>query len=456
MDLLVKNGTLVTATDIFRGDIEVSGGKIARIGQDLAVHDGARVIDASGKYVFPGMIDGHVHLALPFGGTISGDDFSGGTRAAAFGGVTTVVDFAIQAKGESLAETVRKRRAEADGKVCIDYGLHACITDLNSDVLEEIPQVIAAGLPTFKVFMTYHGWAMDDGALFSIMEKAAPHGGTIGVHAENYRLIDYLVNKLLAEGKTEPKYHAESRPDYCEGEATGRAVRWAEHTGSRLYIFHLTSKSALDEVTAGRDRGVLVNAETCPQYLLLTKERYLEPDFGGAKYVMSPPLRTVADNAALWNGLRRGDLEVVGSDHCPFSLKQKDLGRESFAKIPNGAPGVETTLPLLYTEGVQAGRISLNRLVQVFSTNPARLFGLTSKGTLAVGYDADLVIFDPNKEVTLSAKTLHMGTDYNPYEGKKVKGYPVVTVSRGTVVCENGEFKGSFDHGRFVAREAIA
>ncbi|WP_369017755.1 dihydropyrimidinase [Thermatribacter velox] len=451
MELIIKNGTVVTAKETYLADVGVAGGKIVAIAEKLEDPE-ARVIDATGKYVMPGIIDGHVHLALPFGGTVSADDFSSGTKAAAFGGVTTIVDFAIQMKGESLADAIARRRAEADGKVCIDYGLHVGITDAREEVLREIPEVISNGCPTFKLFMTYDAFVVDDGTLLSIIEKTTDSGGMVGVHAENHKIIGYLTARLLSEGKTAPQYHAVSRPDWCEAEATSRAIRLAEAVGGKLYIFHLTCSRALDEVVAGRERGMPVYAETCPQYLLLTADCYLEPDFGGAKYVMSPPLRTAFDNEALWKGLRDGYLQVVGSDHCPFTMEQKKLGLGDFTKIPNGAPGVETTLPLLYSEGVLKGRISLNRMVEVLSTNPACLFGLPNKGSLAVGYDADIVIFDPDKEVVLSYQDLHMCTDYSPYEGLRVKGYPVTTISRGRVIVENGIFTGDFTHGRFVAR----
>ncbi len=453
MDLVIRNGTIVTASDVFKADVGISGEKITAIGHGLT---GEREIDAEGKLVFPGMIDPHVHMALPFGGTVSADDFKDGTVAAACGGVTTIIDFAIQAKGKSLAETVEARRAEADPDVCIDYGLHPAITDFTPEVLAEVPEMIAAGMPTFKLFMTYEGWAVDDGTLFATLEAAGANGGMVGVHAENYKLLMYLIERLVAEGKTAPRYHAESRPDFCEAEAVARAILWAEQTNSPLYFFHLSSRAGLEYIIASRDRGFPIYAETCTQYLLLTDERYDEPDFGGAKYVMSPPLRKEADQKALWRGLATGDIQVVGSDHCPFTMEQKRLGEEVFTKIPNGAPGVETTLPLLYSEGVGKGRISLNRLVEVFSTNPAKLFGLyPEKGTIAVGTDADLVIFDPDREVTISVENLHMKADYTPYEGMKVKGYPVITISRGEVICEHGQFKGEAGRGRFIARKRI-
>lgn len=454
MELLIKGGTLVTPTETFQADLRVIGETIAEIGLDLPV-GGATVIDASGKYVLPGMIDVHTHLALRVAGTVSSDDFRTGTRAAAFGGITTIIDFTAGTKGETLAEGIRKRRQDADGNVCIDYALHLCATEATPDLLAEIPEAIRAGNPSFKLFTAYDAMMLDDGALLEILSAVGKAGGLAGVHAENYPVIKTLTRRLLADGKTGPEYHPVSRPDYCEGEATERVITLAEAAGAPLYVFHLTCARALEQVAVARGRGLSVYAETCMQYLLLTDARYQEPDFGGAKYVLSPPLRKASDNAALWEGLRRGDLQVVASDHCPFTLAQKDAGRGDFTKIPNGAPGLETTLPLLHSEGVKKGRISLNRMVEVFSANPARIFGLRKKGALAPGFDADLVVFDPDKEVTLSAGTLHMNCDYNPYEGVRVTGYPVVTVSRGHIVCQNGEFRGDFAHGRMVERGAV-
>jgi len=451
VDLIVKNGTLVTAGQIFKADVGVKNGKIAVIGEDLN-YEGAKVVDADGKLVMPGMIDVHVHMALPFGGTVSADDFFDGTVAGACGGVTAIIDFAIQAKGETLSETLKKRRAEADDKVVIDYGLHLAITDFRPDILEEIPDMVDGGIPTFKLFMVYD-FAVDDGTLFATLAKVGEKGGMVGVHAENLSLLNYLVNKLLNEGKTDPVYHAKSRPDYCEEEAVQRAILWAEQTGSPLYIFHLSSQKGLARIVDSQYKGFPIYCETCPQYLLLDEERYLEPDFGGAKYVMSPPLRKKSDQEALWKGLASGSIKVVGSDHCPFTMEQKKLGLGDFTKIPNGAPGVETSLVLLYSEGVAKGRISLNRLVEVTSANPSKLFGLyPQKGHLGVGADADIVIFDPDKKTKLSAKNLHMKADYTPYEGWEVTGYPIATISRGEVIVENGSFTGKAGRGRFIAR----
>lgn len=451
MELLIKGGTLVTPTETYQADLRVIGETVVEIGLNLP--DGrAAVIDATGKYVFPGMIDVHTHLALRVAGTVSSDDFRTGTRAAAFGGITTVIDFTAGTKGKTLADGIRQRREDADGNVCIDYALHLCITEATPDVLGEIPEAVRAGNLSFKLFTAYDAMIVDDGALLEILEAVVRAGGLAGVHAENYPVIKALTRRLLAEGKTGPEYHPVSRPDYCEGEATGRSITLAEAAGAPLYVFHLTCEKALEQVRNARRRGLPVFAETCLQYLLLTDERYREPNFGGAKYVLSPPLRKACDNAALWEGLQRGDLQVVASDHCPFTLAQKEAGRGDFTRIPNGAPGLETTLPLLYSEGVRKGRISLNRMVEVFSANPARIFGLKKKGALAPGFDADVVVFDPGREVTLSAKTLHMNCDYSPYEGVRVTGYPVTTISRGRIVCHNGEFGGDFGHGKMVER----
>ncbi|MFZ5634675.1 MAG: dihydropyrimidinase [Bacillota bacterium] len=455
MSLLIKGGKVVFGGGTKESDILVKGDTIAAVGTGLEDRE-AEVIDARGKYVLPGAIDVHTHMQLPFGGTVSADDFANGTKAAAFGGVTTIIDFAIQAKGETLKETVAKRRAEADGKVYIDYGLHVAVTDLTDDVMAEIPSIIESGCPSFKLFMTYQGLAVDDGTLYFALKTASEAGGMVGVHAENMTLIDRMINKLLAEGKTAPMYHEVSRPVIAEAEAVSRAIMLAGDTGSRLYIFHLSSGAGLEKIRAAREKGSPVFAETCPQYLLLSRENYREPGFRGARYVMSPPLRGKEDQDALWAGLADGTLQAVGSDHCPFRTEQKKLGESAFNKIPNGAPGVETILPLLYSEGVGKGRLKLERLVEAVSTGPARLFGLyPRKGAVLPGSDADLVILDPDKEVALSSETLHMNVDYTPYEGFKVKGYPVVTVSRGKVVCKYGEFYGRRGDGKFISRGRI-
>ncbi len=452
MKYLIKNGVVVTPANTFKADVLVDGGVIQAVGTQLSGAD-AQVIDAAGKYVLPGAIDVHTHMALPFGGTVSSDDFADGTVAAAFGGITTIIDFAIQAKGEKLAETVAKRRALADGRVYVDYGLHVCITDFTPAALAEMTDIIKAGCPTFKLFMVYPDWAADDYTLLNSIKKASQNNGMIGVHAENLNLVTRNVNELLAAGCIEPKYHETSRPDYVEAEAIGRAIMWAQEGEGKLYVVHLSTAKGLDKIRQAQRQGYPIMCETCPQYLVLTKANYLEPDFAGAKYVMSPPLRSDADREALWKGLAAGEISNVASDHCPFSMDQKKMGIDSFAKIPNGAPGVETILMLLHSEGVRKGKITLEKMVEVTSQNPARIFGLQQKGAVQVGKDADLVIFDPNQRKKLSHTTLHTKNDYSPYEGLEVTGVPVLTMSRGAIVCDNGKLSGSQGWGRFVERK---
>ncbi|MHB8917168.1 MAG: dihydropyrimidinase [Desulfocucumaceae bacterium] len=455
MSLLIKGGKVVFGRQVRETDILVKGETIAAVGPGLDA-GGAEIVDAAGKFVLPGVIDVHTHMQLPFGGTVSADDFANGTKAAAFGGVTTIIDFAIQAKGESLKETVAKRRAEADGKVYIDYGLHVAVTDLTDGVMAEFPSIIESGCPSFKLFMTYQGLAVDDGTLYFALKTATEAGGMVGVHAENMTVIERMINKLLAEGKTAPMYHEVSRPVIAEAEAVSRAIMLAGDTGSRLYIFHLSSKPGLEKIREARQKGAPVFAETCPQYLLLSRDNYREPDFRGARYVMSPPLRGREDQEALWAGLADGTLQAMGSDHCPFRTEQKKLGESAFNKIPNGGPGTETILPLLYSEGVGKGRLTVERLAEVVSTGPAKLFGLyPKKGAILPGSDADLVIIDPGKEVALSPDTLHMNVDYTLYEGLKLKGYPVATVSKGRIICRDGEFYGRQGDGKFISRGKI-
>ncbi len=455
MRTLVRGGTVVTAADIYRGDVLVVDEKIAAVGTSL---DGPadRTLDASGKYVIPGGIDVHTHLDMPFGGTTSADDFASGTIAAAHGGTTSIVDFAIQYKGQSLREARDAWMKKADGKAAIDYGFHMIITDLPDAVEREMDAMVAEGITSFKLFMAYRGVLMlDDGSIFRALLRTARNGGTICMHAENGDVIDVLVKRALAEGKTEPKYHALTRPPRAEAEATHRAIALAEMAGVPLYVVHLSAAEALEQVTLARDRGLPAYAETCPQYLFLSYANYEEPGFEGAKYVMSPPLRAKGNEEKLWRGLAGNDLQAVSTDHCPFCMKeQKELGRGDFSKIPNGAPGIETRMSLLYDGGVRTGRIPLNRFVELTSTSPAKIFGLfPKKGTIAPGSDADLVIFDPAKKHTLSAKTHHMKVDYNPYEGREVTGKAETVLSRGRVIIENGQFIGKPGAGSFLKRQ---
>ena len=456
MRTLIKNGTIVTAVDQYTGDVLVEDEKIAVIGMalDIPVANVDKVIDAAGKYVLPGGIDVHTHMDMPFGGATSADDFATGTRAAAFGGTTTIVDFAIQYRGQTLHHAWETWANKAEGKAVVDYGFHMIITDLNDQVEGEMDALVKQGITSFKMFMAYPGVFMsDDGSIFKALLRTGKNGGTICMHAENGGVIDVLVQRALAEGKTAPKYHALTRPARAEAEATHRAIALAEMADVPIYIVHLSAAEALEMVTEARDRGLPAFAETCPQYLFLSYDNYEEPDFGGSKYVMSPPLRDKAKQDHLWRGLAFNDLQCISTDHCPFCMKEKRLGENDFSKIPNGAPGVETRMSLVYDGGVRPGRISLNRFVELTSTSPAKIFGLfPRKGTIAPGSDADIVVFDPNRTITLAAKTLHMNCDYNPYEGRQVTGATDTVLSRGRLVIENGAFVGRAGAGSFLKR----
>ena len=454
MRTLIKSGTVVTASDQYRGDVLVEDEKISLIGTTIDVQ-ADKVVDASGKYVLPGGIDVHTHLDMPFGGTRSADDFESGTMAAAFGGTTSIVDFAIQYRGQTLHDAWETWMKKAEGKAVVDYGFHMIITDLSDQVEGEMDALVAQGVTSFKLFMAYPGvFMLDDGSIFRALLRTGKNGGTICMHAENGGVIDVLVQRALAEGKTAPKYHALTRPARAEAEATHRAIALAEMADVPIYIVHLSAAEALEMVTEARDRGLPAYAETCPQYLFLSYDNYEEPGFAGAKYVMSPPLRAKAAQDQLWRGLAFNDLQAVSTDHCPFCMKeQKELGVADFSKIPNGAPGIETRMSLVYDGGVRAGRISLNRFVELTSTSPARIFGLfPRKGTIAPGSDADVVVFDPNRTITLSARTLHMKVDYNPYEGRQVIGAADTVLSRGRPVIENGKFVGRAGAGSFIKR----
>src|SRR5438132_7686533 len=454
MRTLIKNGTVVTATDTYKGDVLVEDEKVSTIGSSLDIA-ADKTIDATGKYVLPGGIDVHTHMDMPFGGSKSSDDFESGTRAAAFGGTTSIVDFAIQYRGQTLHHAMETWAKKAEGKAVCDYGFHMIINELTDQVEEEMDALVRQGITSFKLFMAYPGiFMLDDASIFKALLRTGKNGGSICMHAENGGVIDVLVQRALAEGKTAPKYHALTRPARAEAEATHRAIALAEIAGVPIYIVHLSAAEALDMVTEARDRGLPAYAETCPQYLFLSYDNYEEPGFDGAKYVMSPPLRPKATQDRLWRGLAFNDLQAISTDHCPFCMKeQKELGRNDFSKIPNGAPGIETRMSLVYDGGVRAGRISLNRFVELTSTSPAKIFGLfPRKGTIAPGSDADVVIFDPQRTITLSAGTLHMKVDYNPYEGRHVTGAADTVLSRGRPVIENGQFVGRPGSGCFLKR----
>ncbi|MBI3670122.1 MAG: dihydropyrimidinase [Acidobacteria bacterium] len=458
-DTVIKNGTIVTATDTYASDLGITDGKVAAIMQGLPAESAGQVIEAAGRLVLPGGIDVHTHLDMPFGGTTSADDFETGTIAAAFGGTTTLIDFAIQYKGQSLRQAFEAWRKKAEGKAATDYAFHCIITDLGAAQLEEMGQLVREGVSSFKLFMAYPGvFMLDDATIFRAMSQAAQHGGLICMHAENGGAIDVIVQRALAEGKRAPKYHALTRPTTAEAEATARAIALAEMAGAPVYIVHLSCNEALEKVREARDRGLPVYAETCPQYLFLSLENFDVPGFEGAKYVFTPPLREKWHQEKLWQGLVKDTLQVVSTDHCPFCYKeQKELGKDDFTKIPNGGPGIEHRLSLIYTGGVHGKRFSANRFVQLVSTAPAKLFGLyPRKGTIAVGSDADLVIFDPNEEQVISAKTHHMRVDYSMFEGIRVKGVPKTVLSRGRVVIEGGRFVGRPGAGQFVRRQTFA
>jgi len=456
MRTLITNGTVVTADASYAADVLVDGEAVAQIGRDLAAGGvtADATLDAAGRYVIPGGIDVHTHMELPFGGTFAKDTFETGTRAAAFGGTTSIVDFAVQSRGKSLREGLDTWMAKAEGNAVADYGFHMIMSDVNDASLAEMDQLVAEGVPDFKLFTAYPGvFLSDDGAIFRAMQQTAKNGGLIMMHAENGLAIDIVANQMAESGKTDPYYHGVARYATFEGEATNRVIRLAEAAGVPVYIVHLSSRDALEEVRAARDRGSKAFAETCPQYLFLSLDD-MGNGFEGSKFVCSPPLRPKDHWDDLWNGLIKDDLQLVATDHCPFDFHgQKELGRGDFRKVPNGLPGVEDRVDLLHDGGVVGGRISRERWVEIISTAPAKLFGMyPRKGAIAVGSDADIVVYDPNRRHTISAQTHHMDVDYSCYEGREVVGGSDIVMSRGTVIVRDGEFTGRKGHGRFIRR----
>jgi dihydropyrimidinase len=460
---LIKGGTVVTAIEQMEADVLVEDGKVvALLGREHTVEPD-EVIDADAKLVIPGGIDVHTHMELPFGGTFAADTFETGTRAAAWGGTTTIVDFAVQSVGESAMEGWEKWMDKARGNCAIDYGFHMITGDINDQTLKEMELLVREGVTSFKMFMAYPGvFYSDDGQILRAMQKAAEDGATICMHAENGIAIDVLVEQALERGETDPIHHGIVRKSILEGEATHRAIKLAELTGVQLYIVHLSAQEALDEVIRARDQGLNVYAETCPQYLFLSLEN-LGNGFDGAKYVCSPPLRDAeaGHQERLWQGLKTNDLQIVSTDHCPFCMgdhhtfgTQKELGRGDFSKIPNGMPGVEPRMILMYNGGVVEGRISLNRFVEITATTPAKMFGMyPKKGTIAVGSDADMVIFDPNGSHTISVDTHHMDVDYSAYEGWEMRGKVDTVMSKGKVIVAD-DYLGSPGDGEYIARGA--
>ncbi|MDQ3127635.1 MAG: dihydropyrimidinase [Chloroflexota bacterium] len=456
MRTLISNGTIVTADGSTAADVLIDGETIARIGTDLGA-DGLTVdetIDAAGRWLIPGAIDVHTHMELPFGGTFAKDTFESGTRAAAFGGTTTIVDFAVQSRGASLRAGLDAWHAKAEGNAVADYGFHMIMSDVNDDTLKEMDQLVAEGVPDFKLFTAYPGvFYSDDGAIFRAMQQTGKNGGLIMMHAENGMAIDIVAADLVNAGKTDPLYHAIARYPIFEGEATNRVIRLAEAAQVPVYIVHLSARDALHAVREGRDRGSQVFAETCPQYLFLSIDD-MGNGFEGAKFVCSPPLRSADHQDELWTGLIKDDLQLVATDHCPFDFEgQKDLGKGDFRKVPNGLPGVEDRVDLLHDGGVVGGRISKERWVEIISTAPAKLFGMfPKKGAIAVGSDADIVIYDPDATRTISAATHHMDVDYSCYEGRSVQGRSDIVLSRGSVIVRDGAFTGRKGHGTFIKR----
>ena len=452
MRTLIRGGRVVTAADVYDGDVLIDGETVVATGTGL---DGAdEVIDATGCLVLPGLVDNHTHLSMPFGGTVSCDDYDTGTAAAAAGGTTCIVDFAIQTDG-SLLEGLRQWQGRAEGAAHIDYGFHLAVTDASESALAEMEQAVAEGVTSFKCFMAYKGAIMvTDDQLLGVLQQAGRTGGLVMVHAENGDAVDLYQREAIAAGDTAPRFHATTRPPEVEGEATGRAIRLAHWAGQPLFVVHVTCEEAVREIQAARDRGEPVFGETCIQYLFLTVDELARPGFEGAKYVCSPPLREARHRDILYAALRQGALQGISTDHCPFNFKgQKELGKDDFRLIPNGMPVIEFRLSLLYDRAVRTGKLSLTELVRLTSAEPARIFGLAPrKGTIAPGADADIVIFDPEKPLAISAATHHMNIDYDPFEGWEVRGAPRTVLARGEVVVADGEVVSKPGRGRYVKR----
>jgi dihydropyrimidinase len=454
---LIQNGTVVNADSTQRADLLIDGGVIKEVRPGIPANSVQTVVDATGLLLFPGGIDAHTHLDMPFGGTNSADDFLTGTRAAAIGGTTTIVDFAIQARGTKMRTALDTWWKKAEGKACIDYGLHMIVTDLADAGLEDMDDMVREGVASFKLFMAYPNVLMvDDATIFKAMRQTAKNGALICMHAENGSVIDVIVQQALAEGKTAPIYHALTRPTRAEAEAVHRAIALAEMAGVPVYIVHLSSEDALNQVREARDRGLPAFAETCPQYLLLSLEDVADKGWEGAKYVFTPPLREKRNQPKLWEGLRKDNLQVVSTDHCPFCFEdQKALGKDDFTKIPNGGPGIENRLQLLHHHGVGLGNLTLQRFVELVSTAPARIFGMyPKKGVLAPCSDADIVLWDPSAAYTISAATHHMRVDYSMFEGFKVRGNARDVYSRGELIVSKGEFIGKPGRGQYLRRQA--
>ena len=446
MNLIIKNGTIINANETIRADVAVKDGKIVSIAENISITDCENVIDARGMLVLPGAIDAHTHLAMPFGGTISSDDYFAGTRAAACGGTTTVFDFVLQDFGETMVDAVKRRDALCAPVAAVDYSYHVAVKDVSGELLDSIAECVDFGVPSFKVFMVYD-FGVTDGVFFQVLQKAKECGALIEVHAENNELVNMLTEKYLSEGKTSAWYHYMSRPEFVEGEADERAIQWAKASGAPLYIVHLANKQGVEAVTKAKDEGYPIYAETCPQYLEFTSEVYKRED--GRNFVCSPPMKGEASRQALWAAVKRGDIDTIATDHCPFQSSEKDWGKDDFSKIPNGCAGIENMYPYMLS-AANEGKISFTKAVELCSANPAKIFGCKDKGSISVGKDADIVIYDPSVDFTIINDKMHSDCDHTIWEGITVHGYPIQTYSRGKLVYDNGEFVGEKGWGKFV------
>ena len=464
--IVIREGRIVTAVDDYKADILINDGRIVAIGHRLPAGPEVKVIDATGLLVLPGGVDVHTHMDNTFGDSTTADDYESGTRSAAFGGTTTIVDFAFQKRDTSVLEAINRAQALAEGKASIDYGLHVIVTDVNDQALADMREAIRReGVTSFKMFMAYPGVVMvDDAAIFRAMRMVGDHGGMICLHAENGTVIDLLIKEAIAQGRTAPKYHAMTRPALMEGEATHRGIKLAELAEAPVYFVHLSAEEALRQVIEARDRNIPVFAETCPHYLFFDDSEYESEDWDVARYVMSPPLRSKAAQRALWRGLRTDDLQIISTDHCPFCMKeghlgkvrQKPYGKHDFSKIPNGIPGVETRMSAIYDGGVRQRQIDLGRFVQLTSTAPAKLFGLfPAKGTIAVGSDGDIVLFDPEEKHTISASTQHSAADFTLFEGREMTGRVKKVFSRGELIVDGDRWLAKPGRGRFLRRGQV-
>ncbi|MDD6339097.1 MAG: dihydropyrimidinase [Butyrivibrio sp.] len=451
MDLLIKNGKVVTAKESFIADIAVKDGKIVAIGSELSM-DADKIVDATGKLVLPGALDVHTHLAMPFGGTVSADSYLSGTRAAACGGVTTIFDYPVQRKGQTILGLCGEKKEVLEKEACVDYAFHCCITDLNEgQILEEMEEAVNKGITSFKCFLVYkkEGMMTDDGTLARLMLRAKELGAMVNVHAENPDLIDLNNEKFLSEGKTSAWYHYMSRPEFVAAEADKRVVHWAKNLDAPVYIVHMSDKEGLEEVIKAKEAGYEVYVETCPQYLEFTCDVYKRED--GRNFICSPPMKGQESMDALWTALKAGYIDTVATDHCPFQSYEKDWGKDDYTKVPNGCAGIENLYPYML-DAANSGKITFERAVEVCSTNPAKIFGCSNKGSLAIGKDADIVIYDPEKDFTISVNNMHSDYDHTIWEGKKVHGYPLQTYLRGKLVYDNGEYVGTPGDGKYVHR----